>query len=269
MSNFINRHNYNDIYNSTMLSIDANMSPEDLDRLRRIRTAWNFYEGFHWEEIPEFDKPQITENYCRPYVNKFVSFEFGKGFSIESHENMVKGIVNEEGDSSLQYLINTWDDNSQMLFSVELGQSKSITGDGWVQVRYFSPEELEDPYGEYPNGRIRILVIPTSVVFPIYNVHDKEKLEQVTIQYPIEKREESAILRKSSLKKVVYKQVWTSKKVEIYEGGVLIAEFDNKYGVIPFVQIKNYPVAGRGEGIGDLDDLIPLNMELNMKKSDI
>ena len=41
------------------------------------------------------------------------------------------------------------------------------------------------------------------------------------------------------------------------------------YGILPFVQIKNYPIAGRSDGAGDLDDLIPLNTELNFKKSDV
>ena len=37
----------------------------------------------------------------------------------------------------------------------------------------------------------------------------------------------------------------------------------------PFVQIKNFPVAGQSRGQGDLDDIIPLNVEYNTKKSDM
>ena len=44
---------------------------------------------------------------------------------------------------------------------------------------------------------------------------------------------------------------------------------ENPYGLIPFVQIKNFPIAGRPYGVGDLDDIIPLNIELNTKRSDI
>ena len=35
------------------------------------------------------------------------------------------------------------------------------------------------------------------------------------------------------------------------------------------LQIKNFPVAGRTRGVGDIDDIIPLNVELNTKKSDV
>lgn len=43
----------------------------------------------------------------------------------------------------------------------------------------------------------------------------------------------------------------------------------NKYGVIPFVQIKNLSIAGKVEGVGDLDDIIPLNVEYNLKQSNV
>jgi hypothetical protein len=265
---FLNRHNYNDIFNVSMLSIDSSMSQEDIERLKRIRRAWNFYDGYHWEEIPPTDSPEITENYCRTFVNKFVAFEFGKEFVFETRDG-AKEVMVAEGMTLYDFLTQVWTDNQQNKFCVELGQMKSITGDAWVQVKYFSPEELDDPFGEYPKGRIRIMVIPSSVVFPIYDVHDKEKLVQVTIQYPIEIQEKSPVLRRVSIKKVVYKQIWTKDKVEVWQGGEQLLDLPNKYGKIPFEQIKNFPVAGRSEGLSDLEDLIPLNVELNMKKSNI
>jgi len=252
-----------------MLSINGSMTPEDLDRLKRIRTAWNFYDGFHWEDIEAQDTPEVTQNYCRAYVNKFVSFEFGAGFKFKTHAQLEDKKVNEEGETLFEFLERVWDDNSKMLFSVELGQSKAITGDGWVQVSYTAPEDLDDPYEEYPEGRIQVLVIPTAIVFPIYDQYDKSKLEQVTIQYPIERREETPILRRSQINKIVYKQIWTKDTIRIYEGNKIIADQENPYGIIPFIQIKNYVTAGRGEGTGDLEDLVPLNTELNLKNSDI
>lgn len=266
---FYNRHNYNDVFNASLLSVEGNLSIEDTERLKRIRRNWNFFDGFHWEEIPPQDKPEITENYCRTYVNKFVAFEFGKGFALKTSKAMEGKNVTEDGMTMFDFLENVWVDNKMYKFCVELGQMKSITGDAWIQVKYFKVGQFDDSFGEYPNGRIRIIVVPSSVVFPIYDVHDKEKLTELLIQYPIEVREESAILRRVSLKKVIYKQRWTKDRIEIWEGSNQILNIPNKYGVIPFAQIKNFPIAGRSEGLGDLEDLIPLNVELNMKKSDI
>jgi hypothetical protein len=55
----------------------------------------------------------------------------------------------------------------------------------------------------------------------------------------------------------------------VYEDKEEIDKMDNPYGIIPFVQIKNFPIAGRTYGMGDLEDIIPLNVELNTKRSDI
>jgi hypothetical protein len=68
---------------------------------------------------------------------------------------------------------------------------------------------------------------------------------------------------------ITYKQVWTENKIEIYEGSDLQLSVPNPHGIIPFVHISNYPISGRNIGLSDLEDLIPLNVELNLKKSDM
>lgn len=267
MYDFRNRVNYNDLNRLSVLELEGHLTSEEKDRLHRMREAWNFYEGFHWESIPEGDKPQITENYCRKFVDKFVSFELGLGFNVTVP--FEQDDLEEKETPTNKFLDEVWEQNNKDSFCIELGQSKSITGDGWVQVRYEHPDELEDPYGEYPKGKIRINVIPTNIVFPIYDSHDKDKLVQVTIAYPIEIQERDGIFNKLQTRKKIYKQIWTSTQVLEYVGGELIQEYDNPYNVIPFVQIKNFPLVGRNVGISDLEDIIPLNMELNLKKSDI
>ena len=265
---FTQRHNYNDIYNISVMSLEGNLLPEELEKLRRIRRAWNFYDGFHWEELPQQEKPEITENYCKVYVDKFVAFELGKSFT-SSFAKEVEGLKVNSELTLLEFINRVWSDNHQDVFCVEMGQMKSITGDSWVQVRFYSTEELDDPFELYPKGRISVKVVPTSIVFPLYDTHDKDKLISLTIQYPIEKVDTSFFGAKKSYRKVVYKQIWTKDTIEVYEGKNLILEVKNNYGIIPFVQIKNKPVAGRNEGVSDLEDIIPLNVELNMKKSDI
>lgn len=268
----------NDLNSVGLLSMQGELSPEDTARLSRIRRAWNFYDGYHWEEIPPSDKPEITQNYCRKFVDKFVETEFGKGFYIAYPENIEGEVdvsnrkkIRDKNDREIditEYLESVWKDNNKYKFCIELGQSKSVTGDGWVHVRYFSKDDLDDPFNEYENGRIRVVVVPTGIVFPEYDPHDKDKLVKVTIAYPIQE-EETTFTRRTKLKTVVYKIVWTNEYVEEWKGSELIKRVPNKYGVIPFVQIKNFPVVGREEGVSDLEDIIPLNVELNTKLSDI
>ena len=269
------------------LSTSGNLTNEEVQRLNRIVEAWNFYEGYHWEGIDDEDSPQVTFNYCRAFVNKFVAFELGDGFSIQTSEALDKLAetdkedINNDGtyDSKdviirtqkevYDYLEKVWKNNERDTLVTEIGQTKSITGEAWVKIQFESPEELDDPFGEFPNGKIRLSVTPTQFVFPEFNQHDSKRLESLLIMYPIERREEYGVLRnRTRLKTIIYKEVWTKDEIVVYEDTKEIDRMTNPYGLIPYVQIKNLPVAGRTRGLSDLEDLIPLNTELNMKKSD-
>ena len=298
------RHRYSDSFEDTLnigqLISEGNLTNEEALHLKRIKEAWNFYEGYHWEGIDDLDTPQVTFNYCRQFINKFVSFEFGKGFSIKSpveienegvtvDDTKIDIDVNLEGDgvtspkeiseeytirekTESDFLNQVWENNDRETLITELGQTKAITGEAWVKVQYESAEDLDgnDPFEEYPNGRIRLSVLPTQFVFPRFNNHDKNKLESLLIMYPIRTEKETGLLFKRTVDTtVVYKEYWTSSEIVVYEGKEEVDRMENPYGFIPFVQIKNFPIAGRTRGQGDLDDIIPLNVELNTKKSDI
>ena len=290
------RHRYSDSFEDTLnigqLISAGNLTNEETLFLKRVKEAWNFYEGYHWEGMDDLDSPQVTFNYCRPFVNKFVSFEFGKGFSIETpveieqdevtvNDPKLDMVLGDELDGSddeviqrekteSDFLNDVWEDNKKDTLCIEIGQTKSITGEAWVKVQFEDPEDLNDPFEKYPNGRIRLSVVPTQFVFPRFNDHDKDKLEHLLIMYPIRTEKETGILfKRTSTTTVIYKEFWTNSEIVVYEGDKEVDRMENPYGFIPFVQINNFPVAGRTRGVGDLDDVIPLNVELNTKKSDI
>ena len=290
------RHRYSDSFEDTLnigqLISAGNLTNEETLFLKRVKEAWNFYEGYHWEGMDDLDSPQVTFNYCRPFVNKFVSFEFGKGFSIETpveieqdevtvNDPKLDMVLGDELDGSDDevvqrektegdFLNDVWEDNKKDTLCIEIGQTKSITGEAWVKVQFEDPEDKNDPFEKYPNGRIRLSVVPTQFVFPRFNDHDKDKLEHLLIMYPIRTEKETGILfKRTSTTTVIYKEFWTNSEIVVYEGDKEVDRMENPYGFIPFVQIKNFPVAGRTRGVGDLDDVIPLNVELNTKKSDV
>ena len=296
------RHRYSDGIEDTLnigqLCNEGNLTNEEILFLKRVKEAWNFYEGYHWEGIDDLDSPQVTYNYCRPFVNKFVAFEFGKGITITTPPELEDmGVTvndpkveidldtNKDGvlsDEELKqnytikektlsdYLSDVWENNKRNTLLTEIGQTKSISGEAWVKVQYEDPEEMNDPFEEYPDGRIRLSVMPTQYVFPRFNDHDKDKLESLLIMYPVRAVKETGLLLKRNVETtVMYKEFWTNDEIVVYEGKEEVDHMENPYGFIPFVQIKNFPVAGRTRGQGDLDDIIPLNVELNTKKSDV
>lgn len=278
---------------------EGDLTNEEIVFLKKIQEAWDFYEGYHWEGIDDLDHPQVTFNYCRPFVNKFVAFEFGKGFNIktpveiEEEEVTVDDPIidtdpdlNGDGEvtpkeateeekvirekTQAEYLNEVWDNNKREILITELGQTKSITGEAWVKVQFQAQGEYRDPFVKFPNGRIKLSVIPTQFVFPRYNDHDKDVLESLLIMYPITAdRETGLLMRRKVRTKVLYREYWTADEIVVYVDGKEDDRMENPYGVIPFVQIKNFPVAGKERGQNDLDDIIPLNVEYNTKKSDV
>lgn len=255
---------------ATVTQLSSDLDEQQLKRLTDCKRYWNFYEGYHWEDIQDVDTPEVTVNYCGAFVNKFVAFELGRGFTFTVHKNLYDTVVTNDGRTLFQYLEDVWEDNNQYALSTEIGQMKSVTGEAWVQVRYFSPDELEDPFNKYPEGRVQLLLQPTSVVFPEYDPHQRGVLKSVSIVYQYYETENFGLLRSKSRRVLkTYKQIWTKDKVLTYEGSKEPVETINKYGVIPFVQIKNFVLAGRNYGVSDLADIIPMNVEYNLKKSNV
>lgn len=267
MYDFKNRTSLNQLNSLSLLGLDSHLTSNERNRLQKTHEFWNFYEGFHWEGIQDVgDKPQITENYCRAFVDKFVAFEFGTGFTVSSPF--------EDNDSEspiTNFLKEVWEDNKKDNLCVELGQTKSVSGFGCFQVKYEAPGKFEDPFEEHPNGRIRLISVPSHIVFPKFDPHDKDKITELMIAYPIEIEDKAPILRTAIKKQVLYKQIWTSRTVTIEDGQNEPITIPNEYGVIPFVLVPNFPLAGKSttDSQSDLEDLIPINIELNTKTSDV
>ena len=121
---FRNRIKLDELNELTMALADS-ISPKDQERLEKNLNNWNFYEGFHWEKIPTTNKPQITKNYCRAFVYKFVAFEFGKGFSIKVPvEDKSQSAENIEGTPITDFLNAVWNYNEKLKLCVEIGQPK-------------------------------------------------------------------------------------------------------------------------------------------------
>lgn len=295
-----NEHHFDSVesggVNINKLTMGGHLTNSEQKRITDIRTAWNFYEGYHWEGIDDEDSPQITYNYVRPFVNKFVSFEFGEGFTIntlrsientgvtlddkklqEEYDTDNDGVISsEEADHAVEkttreFLEQVWEQNNLPELCTEMGQTKSITGDAWVKVSYTDPEDIEhDPFEEYEKGCISITVVPTQYVFPQYSQHDRKKLESVLIMYPVQTEKQTGILRRrNELVTRLYKEYWTADEVVTFIDDEEQERYANPYEIIPIIQIKNFPVAGRSYGCGDIEDLIPLNAEYNYKKSDV
>lgn len=259
------------IKNTLLNGLYSELDAEQSERLRRVNKYWDFYEGYHWEEMPEQTGAEVTVNYCRAFVDKFVSFELGKGFNVNVLPELAELDLGN-GYTLQKYLDKVWKDNDKYTFCSEFGQSKSVTGEGWIQVSYVPPEDMdenEDPFGEFPEGKIKISVTPTGVIYPEYDPHNRGVLVRLTIMYMYDEIYNVGITGRLSKERALFRQVWTKDKVLTYYGKKEPVIVDNTYGFIPFVQVNNLPVSCSNYGRSDLEDIIPLNVEYNLKESNV
>lgn len=258
-----------DKYINTLNTLIGELDDKWKERLERIAQAWDFYEGYHWEGLPAQDTPELTINYSRAFVNKFVAFELGKAFTFTTHSDMEEYKVTSDGRTLFEFLEDVWEDNDQYAYCIEMGQSKSITGEAWTHIDFQPASEVYDPFGEYPDGRVVLRLMPTNTIFPEYDPKDPKRLVKLTIMYVYRKVITNDLTGKERTEEALFRQIWTDDKIITYDGKEEPKETKNRYGVIPFVPIKNLSITGKNDGVGDLDDIIPLNVEYNRKQSDV
>lgn len=241
--------------NPNLMVLNNSLAPNEQRRLQRYLINYNFYEGYHWEDVKQSDKPQITQNWCRRFVDKFVSAEFNSGIRYK--------FDSEVEESILPFTSSVWEDNNEGELLTSVGQMKSVTGDGYIGI-FFEDKNtpgFDDPFGLYPNGRIRLYSIPATICYPEYgDGYDTDNMISCQVLYPIQLDNGSFMIRR---------YVYYKDKIELYNNDRLTTSMENKYGIIPIVHFRNLVVSGRHFGASDLDDLIPLNTELNAKISDI
>ena len=255
----------------SLISLDKTLEPQEVRLLEKRKELWNMYEGYHWEGIPVNDKPQITLNYVRRFADKLNYFLFGNGFTIS--------VPAEVENLTLPFLNNVWDAeyNNRQKLALLLGQMGGVSGDAYIMPIFERPGDFADPYQQYPDGRIRIMVLPSHIAFPKYNDLDRSVMDSFEIKYPIQKKDQKSISkvirtvfgRKYTGRMTTYRQVWSEDTWEEYIGDELIGQGVNELGVIPIIHIPNIPVATSDFGVSDIEDICPINRELNFKASDI
>lgn len=274
MSMLFNRRSADISWTGTQLnlvSLDKTLDPNEVRLLEKRKELWNMYEGYHWEGIPTNDKPQITLNYVRRFADKLNYFLFGNGFTIS--------VPGEVENLTLPFLNSVWDAeyNNRQKLALLLGQMGGVSGDAYLMPVFEKPGDFPDPFEQYPEGRIRILVLPSHICFPKYNDLDRSVMDRFEIKYPIQKKDQNTLTkairtvfgRKYTGRMSLYKQVWTDTTWEEYVDDALVSSGVNELGIIPPVHIPNIPVATSDFGIPDIEDICPINRELNFKASDI
>lgn len=224
-------------------------------RLNRYALNFAMYLGHHWSHRREMGEHQHTANYYRAFVDYLNRFTFGRGVHFGSPKE-TEAIVPEA-------LRRVWDvDNNQEQILMEMGQIGGVTGDCFVKVAYEQP--WEDSVGRVHPGRVRILPLNSSFVFPEWHPHDRTRLIRCKIKYRF-----WATSLEGTRQVMTYTEILTDDIVEEYLNDELIDSRPNPLGVIPVIHIPNMPVSGSPWGISDCQDIISINRQFNEISTDV
>lgn len=198
---------------------------------------------------------QVTANYYRAFTDYLNRFTFGKGVHFGSPKateaivpNLLRRVWNE--------------DNHMERILMEVGQIGAVTGDAFVKVAY--EEAWQDSTGRLHPGRVRILPLNSSFIFPEWHPHDRSRMIRCKIKYRF-----WGTSLEGTRQVFTYTEILTDEIVEEYLNDELIDSRPNPLGVIPVVHAPNLPVSGSPWGLPDCQDIISLNRQYNEISTDI
>ena len=246
--------------------VNSYLTAQESKRLSRYGNSWQFYEGDHYADIPQEDRPEVVHNWCRKIVNLYTAIEtLGVGFRF----------ANTEAEKvALPFLNDVWaqSDKDTLLFNA--AQEKNVAGDTYFLVNYISkllPDgsinpEFNDPFGEVEeDGYIKIFRVPASICFPKWKDGYEDEMESCTVLFPLE----TEVFGVRTVKIIRY--IYYPDKIEKYEDSTMAKGYpiENPFKFIPVVHWKNLRSGVDPFGISDIEDVVPINTELNLKNSDV
>lgn len=229
---------------------------EEARRKERYKKNWRFYLGRHWEFERDEGEPLVTVNLCRAFIDTSVAFFSGKGFNIE--------VPTPLEQKTLPILQEVWDDNRRNELLTDMALQGAITGDVFLLVTFQEPTDNEKKVlGELAKGRIRILMLDSRDITIFRDRFDPSAIIRVEIVHTyMEVNKEGEKEEKSFI------QVITDEYIAEKDGDKKEEVYPNPYGEIPLVHIKNLPYPTYTYGLSDIQDMIPLNQEINEKLTD-
>lgn len=227
----------------------------EIDRITKYYLYWKFYEGMHYKD---FNDGMLSFNYVKAFIDKVNMFLLGdEAFTFHVQSYYTTQIDKEVEKIAEELMMYHWGKSDKLLLSYEILQMGSITGDAWVGLEWM-PEE-EDRY-------CKVSVFDSRQCFVTFENGDFNRLESFLVRQPLDKHGDNQyrLFVKRWYKDRI--ETWYQMDVSIEESKVAKYElktYDNPYGFIPVVHIKNKPNSSGYYGKSDANDILKINKVYN------
>ncbi len=228
-------------------------------RLRRYAEARRWYDGQHWPQSARKTQRQLTFNYVRLAVQKGVSYTLTGQQSVCDPTGTTD--TDRESARAVERAIAAARHAAGFEFqALRTETAAAVYGDGAFKLT-FDPD----------TRRIQMSSPSPASLFPKFRWDDPSQLEAMYQQYtmtPAEVRKTYNI-RRPGPGPITITEHWTADKLRIHLNNSEPLELPNAYGFVPFVWLPNTPSLDSPFGESDVDQLRPINEELNREFSQI
>jgi hypothetical protein len=213
------------------------------DRINRYNTYINMYNGNHWFSTSDDNIEPIKVNFCNMTINKNVAFLMNKGFLVESDFPDIEKFLQDN------WLLNGGGQAPNNPFGTNLALMGGINGDAWVSALLDTHPVTQQEYIKYDilksNRAFPVLDRGKPIGYLDYGLRDVVvALNNGFAEY--DKVYEGAFYA-PGLKQTI--------KDDVVVGTQL---FD--FLEMPIVHFANFPLVGEYYGMGDLAQVVDLNL---------
>lgn len=250
-------------------SLYNTLAKSETFRIKKIQKYWDYYNHQHYNQVSYREEDLPFFPYCTAFIQKVITWMVGTPPKYYSREDIAY-IMDEMYSEILE---NSGDDMHYN--AVEMG---SVTGDCLLAIQF-------DMLANEGSGGFAIKVIDSDKMFLEYrNVGQHRVLSRVLIFW--EELDAQGNI-------IITAELWDEQNVIVYssgpklmphlylgnnlrqvsfpafDSGMLntksnnVAVYENPYGELPFVHIKNLPSSRDVLGISDMDFLYPINLEMD------
>ncbi|NWJ95065.1 MAG: phage portal protein [Chloroflexi bacterium] len=275
---------------------DYQMSNQAGARWSRYQQYLNFYRGAQWNELRRPGERRLTVNYARAFIQKHASYFIGKPvqFELISNQPTDNHQLTQQGIKAAEQLLREmWDDNGLGQVDYDAAVDAAVLGDGGFKVtlqpnEYDSLHQRAEPHPTgyqraepHPTGgRVVVRAVDVTRLNAGFKYSDLKQLTWVTEQYQLtagEAREQygsdlfdAVGLTLDTLpdnQDVELIERWTEAEYSVEVNRTAIIAGPNPYGFIPYVLFPNRAVPRSAWGESDLEDILPLASEFNVRVS--
>ncbi len=267
------------------------LTDSDAARFNRYKSYLDFYNGNQWLEKRKPGERRLTVNYAREFVHKGASYLMGKPVKFELVPHLNREGANGDAPAAAEAaalqaqerLAAMWDDNSLALIDYDAAVDAAVLGDCAFKVTLQTsdystvarPLAVVGQPGPPPHSqRVVVRSVDVMGLSAGWRHDDMRRLTWVSEttrlsgHQIIELYGPEGLPPNSKLDNTYrVEERWTDLEVQVRVSGKLASSQPNPYGFIPYVIVPNLSRPRQFWGLSDLEDILSLNSEFNVRVS--